>query len=117
MAEQGIVKWFNDAKGYGFIVRERGLDVFVHHASIMADGDLDCFITVTAGGRPTHLVTREHYYAATGGPYGFTLYQKRPAELVGKPAPLVVEAAMPVRRLTPLALARPREDQYDPVIV
>ncbi len=82
-----------------------------------ADRDLDCVIIVAAGGRPTHLVTREHYYAATGGPYGFTLYQKRPAELVGKPSPLVVEAAMPVRRLTPLALARPREDQYDPVIV
>ena len=38
MAEQGTVKWFNDAKGYGFIVRELGPDVFVHHASIIAEG-------------------------------------------------------------------------------
>jgi CspA family cold shock protein len=38
MAEQGTVKWFNDAKGYGFIVRESGPDVFVHHASIVAAG-------------------------------------------------------------------------------
>ena len=38
MAEEGTVKWFNDAKGYGFIVRERGADVFVHHSSIVAEG-------------------------------------------------------------------------------
>jgi len=38
MPEQGIVKWFKDAKGYGFIQRENGPDVFVHHASIIAEG-------------------------------------------------------------------------------
>jgi cold shock protein len=38
MAEQGVVKWYNEEKGYGFITRERGADVFVHHASIIAEG-------------------------------------------------------------------------------
>ena len=30
----GIVKWFNDAKGYGFIEQEEGPDVFVHHTAL-----------------------------------------------------------------------------------
>jgi CspA family cold shock protein len=36
--EKGTVKWFNNAKGYGFITRESGGDIFVHFKSILGDG-------------------------------------------------------------------------------
>jgi CspA family cold shock protein len=36
--EKGTVKWFNGAKGYGFISRQSGGDVFVHFRSIVGDG-------------------------------------------------------------------------------
>lgn len=36
--EQGTVKWFNESKGFGFISRTEGEDVFVHFRSIVGDG-------------------------------------------------------------------------------
>jgi CspA family cold shock protein len=45
----GIVKWFNDSKGYGFIEQEDGPDVFVHHTAINATG----FRSLSEGDRVT----------------------------------------------------------------
>ncbi len=45
MREQGTVKWFNTSKGYGFIRRQSGEDVFVHYSSIQGDG----YKTLTEG--------------------------------------------------------------------
>ena len=45
--ERGAVKWFNDAKGFGFITREGEPDVFVHHSAIQGNG----FKTLTEGQR------------------------------------------------------------------
>ena len=38
MKEIGTVKWFNETKGYGFIARENGPDVFVHYSAIQGNG-------------------------------------------------------------------------------
>jgi cold shock protein len=47
--EKGIVKWFNDRKGFGFIERENGGDVFVHHSVISGSG----FKTLAEGDQVT----------------------------------------------------------------
>jgi len=50
---QGTVKWFNEAKGFGFIQQESGDDVFVHFSAIQSDG----FKTLADGDRVEFEVT------------------------------------------------------------
>ncbi|HET7711661.1 MAG TPA: cold-shock protein [Thermoanaerobaculia bacterium] len=50
----GTVKWFNDAKGFGFITTERGEDVFVHFSAIQGNG----FRSLTEGASVEFEVTR-----------------------------------------------------------
>src|SRR5437879_12477592 len=54
MKEKGTVKWFNAAKGYGFIQRENGEDVFVHFSSIQTQG----YRTLDEGSRVEFEVTK-----------------------------------------------------------
>lgn len=52
MKEKGTVKWFNAAKGYGFLARENGEDVFVHFSGIEASG----YKTLDEGSKVTFVV-------------------------------------------------------------
>jgi cold shock protein len=54
MKEQGTVKWFNNEKGYGFISRDAGEDVFVHHSAIQGSG----FKTLTEGDKVEFSVSK-----------------------------------------------------------
>jgi CspA family cold shock protein len=52
--ENGTVKWFNNSKGYGFIQRDQGGDVFVHYRAIRGDG----YRTLEEGARVEFTVTQ-----------------------------------------------------------
>ena len=64
---QGTVKWFNDAKGYGFITQEGGEDVFVHFSAIQAQG----FKSLVEGDKVEFEVSK--------GPKGLQASNVRPA--------------------------------------
>ena len=67
MRETGTVKWFNAAKGFGFIQRENDEDVFVHFSAISASG----YRSLDEGGRVSFIVKR--------GPKGLQAEEVSPA--------------------------------------
>ena len=66
MSTTGTVKWFNSSKGYGFITREEGDDVFVHFRAIVGEG----FKTLTEGQTVS--------YEVENGPKGLQASQVQP---------------------------------------
>lgn len=54
MKETGIVKWFNASKGFGFLARESGEDVFVHYSAIESSG----YRTLEEGARVSFIVKK-----------------------------------------------------------
>ena len=78
---RGVVKWFNDAKGFGFIEHRSGKDVFVHYSVIEQDG----FKTLKDG--------EEVEYEIKEGPKGLHALRVqrvlKPGELEGMPAPVM----------------------------
>ena len=66
MKETGTVKWFNAAKGFGFIQRESGEDVFVHFSAIESSG----YRSLDEGSKVSFVVTR--------GPKGLQAEQVNP---------------------------------------
>ena len=64
----GTVKWFNDAKGFGFIAQSYGADVFVHHSAIQSSG----FRSLTEG-QAVEFETKE-------GPKGLSAENVRPVD-------------------------------------
>lgn len=54
-SSRGTVKWFNSAKGYGFIEQENGKDVFAHHSEIVSDSD---YKSLSEGQRVQFTVTQ-----------------------------------------------------------
>ena len=80
------------------------------------DPNLD-HLVLLRGQTPAGLVTRQAFYARTGGPVGYHLFQRKPVEAVAKRDPLMVPETIPVTALAKRAMERVREDLYDPVVV
>lgn len=69
------------------------------------------------GDKPYGLMTRDHLFQITGWRYGYSLFERKPADVVCKRSALQVQSSMSVTMLARLAMDRVRNDLYDPIIV
>jgi len=97
-------------------IREREKSGEEIDRSFRKNPGLDHFVVVRDE-RPIGLITRQSYYSKTGGPVGYHLFQRKPAEESAKQTPLIVEDSMSITTLAKLAMERPPQDIYDPVLV
>ncbi len=81
-----------------------------------ASPELD-HVVIVREGQPPALVTRQHFYARMAGPFGDPLLHGKSVELSAHRRPLVVEDTLPISALAKLAMERPPEEVYDPVVV
>jgi len=80
------------------------------------DPDLS-HLVIIRGQEPRGLITRQYFYLQTGGPFGYQLFQRKPAEMICRKNPLLIRDQTPVMVLAELAMARSLDEMYDPVIV
>ncbi len=74
-------------------------------------------VVIMDGESITGMITRQLYYAKTGGAFGYELFHKKPVEFICKHRPLIVEERMTVTTMANLAMDRLPDDLYDPVMI
>ncbi|MCA8910863.1 MAG: EAL and GGDEF domain-containing protein [Planctomycetes bacterium] len=74
-------------------------------------------VVILQEARPKGLLTREKLFQVTGWRYGYSLFERRPVDMVATADPLIVPNDMHVIALARLAMDRLREDLYDPILV
>jgi EAL domain-containing protein (putative c-di-GMP-specific phosphodiesterase class I)/GGDEF domain-containing protein/CBS domain-containing protein len=74
-------------------------------------------VVVDESDHPLTLITRQYFYSLLSGRYGFSVFQRKPVDAIAKRDFLIVEEGTDLRVLSKLAMGRPEDEVYDPVVV